>query len=189
MSQPSHGTPGSSGEAPNPTQPQSDAPAPPQPSTGSQQPPQYSPQYAPQYSSEHPPQYAPQYPPPQSPAPVQQGPMSPQDERNWAMGAHLSALIAAVLSAGLLIVLGPLVVMLVNGNRSAFVRRHAVEALNWTISSLIYFAVSIVLSFVLIGIPMLIVLAICFVVFTIMGAMAASRGQEYRYPLTLRFVK
>ena len=128
---------------------------------------------------------SPQFPPTQ-PQPQAQAPLSPGDERNWAMGAHLSSFVAAWIALG---VLGPLVVMLFVGQRSPFVRRHAVEALNWNISALLYGAVSFVLAFILIGIPMLIVLAVCYLVFTIMGTVAASRGEEYRYPLTIRFVK
>lgn len=182
MSQPSYGSPGSSGDAPSPSYPQqSDTPtAPPQPS---------APPSAPQSA---PPQFEPQFEPPHSPqgqgwyGPTQPGGLSPQDERNWAMGAHLSSFVAAWIALG---VLGPLTVLLVNGNRSAFVRRHAVEAVNWNISALIYLAISIPLMFILVGFLTAGAVAICYLVFTIMGAMAASRGEEFRYPLTIRFVK
>ena len=45
-----------------------------------------------------------------------------------------------------------------------------------------------VLAFVLIGIPLLVALAVLYLVTTIQGAMAANRGEEYRYPLTIRFL-
>jgi hypothetical protein len=125
-------------------------------------------------------------PPGQTAGPVRSGaPMSPQDERTWAVAAHLSAFAAAYVALGLL---GPLVVMLVAGPRSAYVRRHAVDALNFNISILIYVAIGVVLAFVLIGIPMLIATGILYLVAVIRGALAASRGEEYRYPLTIRFV-
>jgi uncharacterized Tic20 family protein len=101
------------------------------------------------------------------------------------MGAHLSSFVAAWVALG---VLGPLVVMLAMGGRSPFVRRHAVEALNWNISALIYLAVSIPLMLILVGFFTAVAVAICYIIFTVMGAMAASRGEEYRYPLTIRFV-
>lgn len=181
MSQPSFGSPGTPGDAPHPTEPQPGSrPEPqPEPPFGSAPQPEPQPAAAPQQ---------PQYPPTQGwgGTPGQPGALSPQDERNWAMGAHLSSFVAAWIALG---VLGPLVVLLMAGNRSAFVRRHAVEALNWNISALIYAAVSTVLVFILVGVPMLVVLGVCYAVFTIMGAMAANRGQEFRYPLTIRFVK
>ncbi len=113
------------------------------------------------------------------------GAMSVETERNWAMGAHLSAFLAAYVALGLL---GPLAVLLLQGNRSAFVRRHAVEALNFNISWLIWIAISVILAFVLIGIFLLIAIGIAYVVLVIMGGRAASRGEEFRYPLTIRLV-
>jgi len=112
-------------------------------------------------------------------------PLSASDERTWAIAAHLSSFVAAYVALGLL---GPLTVMLIAGPRSAFVRRHAVEALNFNISVLIYLAVAAVLSLVLIGIPMLIAIGVLYVISVIRGAIAASRGEEFRYPLTLRLV-
>jgi hypothetical protein len=111
--------------------------------------------------------------------------MTPADERNWAVGAHLSGFVAAWLALGFL---GPLVVLLVAGNRSAFVRRHAVEALNFNLSALIYAVAFGVLAIILIGIPLLIALALTYLVASIMGAVAAARGDVFRYPLTIRFV-
>jgi hypothetical protein len=111
--------------------------------------------------------------------------MRPDDERNWAVGAHLSGFVAAWMALGFL---GPLVVLLVAGNRSAFVRRHAVEALNFNLSVLIYAVGSAVLSIVLIGIPMLIAVGLTYLVASIMAAAAAGRGELFRYPVTIRFV-
>ncbi|HET9658004.1 MAG TPA: DUF4870 domain-containing protein [Kineosporiaceae bacterium] len=129
--------------------------------------------------------------PPAYPAPPVYGspagpvPMNPPEERNWAMAAHLSSFVAAYVALGFL---GPLLVMLTAGGRSPFVRRHAVEALNFNLSVLIYVIACVPLSLILIGIPMLLALAILYLVTTVQGAIAASRGQEYRYPLTIRLV-
>jgi uncharacterized Tic20 family protein len=101
------------------------------------------------------------------------------------MFAHLSGFVAAYVALGLL---GPLLVLATMGRRSQFVRRHAVEALNFNISVLIYAVVSGVLAFVLIGIPMLVALAVLYLVTVIQAGLAANRGEEYRYPLTIRFV-
>jgi uncharacterized protein len=106
-------------------------------------------------------------------------------ERNWALAAHLSGFVAASVALGFL---GPLVVLFTEGSRSAFVRGHAVEALNFNLSVLIWAVISGILCFVLIGIPMLIGLGVLYLVTSIMGAMAASRGESFRYPLTIRFV-
>lgn len=110
----------------------------------------------------------------------------PSEDRNWAMGAHLSAFLAAYIALGFL---GPLVVLLVRGDRSPFVRRHAVEALNFNITVLIYVVICVILAIILIGFVLLIALGVLYVITVIVGAMRASSGEDYRYPLTIRFVK
>ena len=102
------------------------------------------------------------------------------------MLAHLSAFVAAYVALGFL---GPLVVMLVFGPRSAFVREHAVEALNFNLTWLIYIFIAIILAFVLIGIPILIALGIAYLVFVVIAAVRANAGEHYRYPVTIRFVR
>jgi uncharacterized Tic20 family protein len=110
----------------------------------------------------------------------------PAEDRNWAMGAHLSAFLAAYIALGFL---GPLVVLLVRGDRSQFVRRHAVEALNFNITVLLYVVICVILAIVLIGFVLLIALGVLYVITVIVGAVRASSGEDYRYPLTIRFVK
>jgi uncharacterized Tic20 family protein len=59
--------------------------------------------------------------------------------------------------------------------------------MNWVFSSIIYGIVGIILCFILIGIPLLILLFICSLVFTIMGAMDANKGVIKNYPLSIKF--
>ena len=59
--------------------------------------------------------------------------------------------------------------------------------MNWVCSSIIYGIVGIILCFILIGIPLLILLFICSVVFTIMGAMDANKGIIKNYPMSIKF--
>jgi uncharacterized Tic20 family protein len=84
--------------------------------------------------------------------------------------------------------LGPLIVYLVSRDRDPFVRHHASEALNFSITLLIGYVVCFVLVFVLIGFLLLPVLWITSVVLHVMAAMAANRGEWYRYPLNLKLV-
>jgi len=117
------------------------------------------------------------------------------EERTWALASHIGALVAAWFAFGFL---APLLVMLLKGNESAFVRRHAVESLNFQISLLIYGFVGVivgtVLTVVTLGIglvvivPVVAVIAIVVLVVIIVATVRASNGEEYRYPLTLRFV-
>jgi uncharacterized protein len=85
--------------------------------------------------------------------------------------------------------LGPLIIMLTKGEQDQFVRANAVEALNFQITLLIGYIVSWVLMVVVIGFILYPVVWIMGLVFAIMGAMAASRGEAYRYPINIRMVK
>ena len=94
--------------------------------------------------------------------------------------------------------LGPLLVLFTKGSGSPYVRRHAVESLNFQLSMLIYGVVGTILGIVLVvvtlgvGILVILPLALAFSVFwvimTIIGAMKAGNGEDYRYPLTIRMV-
>lgn len=110
----------------------------------------------------------------------------------WALAAHGSALLSLFVGFNFL---GPLVVYLIKRDGDPLVREHAAEALNFNLSAFIYLAVGtgvvIVLSFVLIGlllIPLLALGAALWLVLVVIGTVKASRGELYRYPLTIRFV-
>ncbi len=166
------------------------------PPYGQQQPPAPQPPF-----QQTPPPYATQSypagstpPPPygQMPAPPQAGmyagtlgPMAPQEERTWGMIAHLAPFAGGLIG---LPFVGALVVFLMYKDRSPFVRRHALESLNFQITLLIGWVVAGLLSLVLIGLLMFPVLFVAEIVFAIMAAAASSRGEAYRYPLTLRLV-
>lgn len=130
------------------------------------------------------------YPPEPYP---QAGPVEPSgDDRTWAGVAHLGSFVAAYVALGLL---APLIVLLVKGNTSPYVRRHAVESLNFQITVLIWVAVAVVVALVTLGVgllvvvPVAIVAAIFYLVVVIIAGVRALNGQEYRYPLTFRFVR
>jgi uncharacterized protein len=112
-------------------------------------------------------------------------PVPTSEERNWALAAHVGSLVAAWFAMGFL---APLLVLLVKGQDSPFVRRHAVESLNFQISLLIYLVASGILVLLIIGIFMLIALGIFALVVIILATIAASNGQDYRYPLTIRLI-
>jgi hypothetical protein len=132
----------------------------------------------------------------QIPAPQPPSPMSDADRKNWAMAAHLSALVGFV---GIPSLVGPLVVWLAKRDSDAYVAAHSVHALNFNISVLIYTIVgSIVLGLfglvtlgigLLLAIPVVIIALVVWVVLVVQGGLAASRGEQFRYPMTIDFVK
>ena len=122
----------------------------------------------------------------QVPPPAGQAPLPPDQERLWAMLSHLLSFVAAYLFLGFV---APLIVLLVFGPRSAFVRANAVESLNFNLSWLLYGIIGVILALVLIGFVILIVLGIAYVVLVIIASVKANNGEVYRYPVTIRFVR
>ena len=66
---------------------------------------------------------------------------------------------------------------------------HGKIVLNWMISSFIYGVVCFLLFFILIGIPLMFVLAILCIVFPIIGGIKANNGEVWKYPLSITFLK
>ena len=127
-----------------------------------------------------------QGPPPGQPPPPGQGQLQPEQERLWAMLAHLLSFVAAWIALGFV---APLVVLLVFGPRSAYVRAHAVESLNFNLSWLLYAIASVVLIFIGIGILLLIALGLAYLVLIVIASVRANSGEFFRYPLTIRFIR
>jgi uncharacterized protein len=136
-------------------------------------------------------------------------------DRNWAMAAHLSALIAV---AGLPFghIVGPLVVYLVKAHESEFVAEHARASLNYQITvSIVGFvgiiaAVGVMLAYIASGsaqqasdtgtgvslailwiaVAMFVLLVLLIsLIFIIAGTVAASQGRTYTYPFAIRFLR
>ncbi len=103
------------------------------------------------------------------------------DEKTWALIAHVSALVAAFL--------GPIVALVAKGNESKWVRAHAIESLNFNLTLFIGYLVGTVLSVVAIGLCLLIPLAGIQVIFSIIAGVKAFQGQAYRYPFAIRLIK
>lgn len=116
-------------------------------------------------------------------------PASPtQDERTWAMIAHLSAFAVFVFPLGGNII-APLIVWLARRDTSAFVDAEAKEALNFNIAVSLGWIVSALLTFILVGIPLAVILFLGWLVMIIIAAIRASEGIGYRYPVSLRLVR
>jgi hypothetical protein len=157
-----------------------------QPGYGQQAPPQYGPPGG--YGA--PPQ---QGYPGQQPygQPVPAAPLSPADEKQWAMFGHLAGILSVVPTA---------IIYLIFKDRGPFVKDQNTEALNWQITMIGPWVVWYVLRAVflssidmwsLLWITTLLWwgLAIGNAVLCVMAGMAANKGQAYRYPFALRLVK
>ena len=126
-----------------------------------------------------PPPYAP--PPPPGSYNLQIPWRSGPDDTTWALLGHLSFFVLGIIA--------PLIIMLTKGKESGFIRDQAVEALNFHITVAIASVISGILIIVIVGIILLPIVLIAAAVLSVIAAIAASRGEAYRYPFNWRLVK
>jgi uncharacterized Tic20 family protein len=107
--------------------------------------------------------------------------MSPADEKLWATLIQLGGLFFGFLA--------PLIGFLVLKDRGPFVRAWSATALNFQLTLLIAYCVGWILTFFLIGIFILIAVYVIGIVFAIIAAVKANRGEWWQYPLTIPFVR
>ncbi|WP_072623700.1 DUF4870 domain-containing protein [Janibacter indicus] len=115
--------------------------------------------------------------------------MSPTEERNLGMIAHLVPAVLLPLSAGTLGFVGSLIIYLIYKDRGPFVRAHAANSLNVQIITAIALLLSSVLMIVLVGFllyPLVIVVA---TVIHVLGAVKANNGEWWTPPLTPQLVR
>lgn len=154
--------------------------------TDPQQPPTWEPpsgSVPPSY--QQPPFTAPYPPPPQYPPGPGYGvqPMPPRypGDTSVASMAHWLPIVVGLW--------GPLIIMLTTGARDPYVRANAVEALNFNLTMLIaYLALMPVAFLTVVGFAGYFFLPVVAIIFQVMGAVAANRGELYRYPLNIRMV-
>lgn len=131
----------------------------------------------------------PQPPPPAAPTIVPRD----ADERMWAMLGHLSAFTAFI--SGLGCVIGPLIVWLIKRETMPFAGDQAKEALNFNITAIIVALGLGVFTLITLGVgalltvPAACVLFVGWFVLTIVAAVKANNGEQYRYPFAIRLVK
>lgn len=108
-------------------------------------------------------------------------------ERTYCMLIHFSVFAGyAVPIAGLIV---PIVLWQIKKDEMPSVDGHGKMVLNFVLSTMLYGIVCIPLTFVLIGIPLLIALSIAAVVLPIIGGVKANDGILWQYPLIINFVK
>ena len=132
-------------------------------------------------------------------APPPPGGTPSAEERQWAMFAHLSALLGGLLTSGwagnIGFFVGPLVIWMMKKDTMPFVNDQAKEALNFAITVSIIFLALMILTVMTLGIgalltiPLMLIVGVTALVFVIIAAMKANEGVAYRYPFALRLVK
>ena len=135
---------------------------------------------------------------PVTPPPAPAGAPS-AEERQWAMFAHLSALLGGLVTAGWLAsvgcVIGPLIIWQIKKETMPFASEQAKEALNFNITLAGIMVVLLALGFLTVGIgfivigPLMLLIGLAALVFIIIAAIKSNEGVAYRYPFTLRLIK
>jgi uncharacterized Tic20 family protein len=110
-----------------------------------------------------------------------------QRTNTWAMVIHLSALSVFVFPIVGLVV--PIVIWQIKKHELPGIDPHGKMVTNWLISAFIYWLISFVLSFILIGFPLMFALAVVAVIFPVIGGIKANDGVLWKYPITIEFLK
>jgi uncharacterized protein len=114
----------------------------------------------------------------------------------YAMAMHLSQYAVYVIPLPGVII--PIAMWLYGRASDEFVNEHGRDLMNFLISYIIYVFIAFVLCFVafgfglltllvLLGWTLLTLLVLLGLIAPIFGAIAASKGESYRYPMTLKF--
>ena len=109
----------------------------------------------------------------------------------WATLVHLGFFVGGFV--------GPLVARLTEGRKDEFVRHHSSEALNGNLTILLVYLGAYVTGFVgfivtnvpwplFVGLGLTVVVVLGMLAQMIMGAVRASQGRWFRYPVNIRFV-
>jgi hypothetical protein len=104
-----------------------------------------------------------------------------KDARTFAMLAHLLAIFTSFV--------GPLVIWLVKKDEHPFVDEQGKEALNFQITVVIAYVVAGLLTFLCIGFLLFSAVWVVNLIFCIMACVAVNKGEHYRYPVSIRFIK
>jgi uncharacterized Tic20 family protein len=113
-------------------------------------------------------------------------PMGEDEERKWAMFAHIGTFSSMFVPLGNII--APIVIWQLKKNESPFVVEQAKESLNFQISLMIYAVISFLLAFIVIGFFLIFALVIFSLIVVIVAGVKANEGEHYRYPMTLRLI-
>ena len=111
------------------------------------------------------------------------------------MLCHLSALVGFI-GVPFGNIIGPLLVWQIKKNEFPSVDVHGKAALNFqitvTLAALVGAVVAVVLSFFCIGwllFPLVVLIGLAGLVFSIIAGIKASNGEDYKYPYSFEFVK
>jgi len=105
----------------------------------------------------------------------------------WSLLLHLSQLSGLMIPFGGLVV--PILIWQLKKEELPDLDEHGKVVANWLISRFLYGLICLLLCLILIGIPLLLILILLGILFPIIGGVKANRGEVWRYPLSITFLK
>jgi len=106
--------------------------------------------------------------------------LSPSDEKLWATLVHLGGIFFHFLPA--------LIGYFVLRDRGPFIREHTRAALNFQLTVLLGYITGVFTLWIAVGFVIVMAVAVLDIVFSILAAIAANRGELYTYRVALKFV-
>ena len=104
-----------------------------------------------------------------------------QNAKNMAVLCHLLGFFTCFI--------GPLIIWLIKKDDDPFIDQQGKEALNFQITVTIASVVGSVLTMICIGFFILAAVGLADIIFVIMACIASSKGEAYRYPVSIRLIK
>ena len=102
------------------------------------------------------------------------------DDKNIATITHLGGTVFSFIPA--------LVVWVLKKEDSTYISDQAKEALNFQITVLLAYFIAWILAWILVGFLLMGFIWLANIVLCIIAAISTSKGETYRYPLTLRLI-
>lgn len=103
------------------------------------------------------------------------------DDKTLGIIAHIGGLVTSFVA--------PLLIWLMQKDKTGMAREHALEALNFQITVIIASMVAMFLTLLLVGVLLYPLIFLADLFFSIQGAIAASEQKPYKYPFSLRLFK
>lgn len=104
-----------------------------------------------------------------------------KDECNLALLAHVLGFFTSFV--------GPLIIWILKKDASKFLDHHGKQALNFQITMAIGYIIGSMTTFIVIGCIIVPAVFVVDIVFCIIAAMAANKGEWYRYPIAIPILK
>lgn len=107
--------------------------------------------------------------------------------RSYCTLIHVSQL-SSIVIPGLGIIL-PIVLWIAHKDQNEDIDQHGRVTANWLLSLLVYSVICFILTFIIIGAFGFIVIGLLNIIFAVVAAVKANRGELWVYPLSFKFFK